>query len=277
MPRKKPANNKRQSNVTLTQSEKEKFRPRITLPFLVSQSTVNKNVNHALIKRLNLGGDDGHMRNLAIRANNLMLPMDSAKHSTEEDLAHSQPAIFVVDQSVMLAILEEPLGNVQEPQSTVTLMIRNPSGKSASSIKLRPLPRHKSGNVPSQLTTGRLLPVTEPPARPEYQPRFFPEKINWIPLCAADQSVPAVESVAGDERAAMELHKLSRLMEQQMAAEEESFVALAFLSNWPSCRAGRVACWSSSTWCTRRSWLRLASRPPCTPSGAFGGFSPICT
>ena len=40
--------------------------------------------------------------------------------------------------------------------------------------------------------------------------RFFPDTIDLIPLCAADRSIPAVESVAGDERAVMELDRLSR-------------------------------------------------------------------
>ena len=36
-----------------------------------------------------------------------------------------------------------------------------------------------------------------------------------------DKSIPAVESVAGDERSAMELDPLSRLMEQQASLEDE--------------------------------------------------------
>ena len=55
---------------------------------------------------------------------------------------------------------------------------------------------------------------------PELRPTFFPDSIDRIPLCAADRSVPAVESVAGDERAALELDRLARLLEAQAPAEE---------------------------------------------------------
>jgi hypothetical protein len=41
-----------------------------------------------------------------------------------------------------------------------------------------------------------------------------------IPLCAADRSIPAVESIAGDEAAAAELDRLARLMEQQAILEK---------------------------------------------------------
>ena len=55
----------------------------------------------------------------------------------------------------------------------------------------------------------------------ELRPTFFPDSIDRIPLCAADRSIPAVESVAGDERAALELDRLARLLEAQAVAEEE--------------------------------------------------------
>jgi len=128
---------------------------------------------------------------------------------------------FVIDQSVVVAVLEEPLGNDQEPQPTVTLLIRCPATKSAWTLQLRHLPRHKSRNVRAMQSTGRPLPVTEPTTRQEFKPRFFPDSIDRIPLCAADRSIPAVESVAGDERAAMELDRLARLMEQQAVLEKE--------------------------------------------------------
>ena len=55
---------------------------------------------------------------------------------------------FVVDQSVVLAILEEPLGNTEDPQPTVTVLLRCPSNKAAWTMQLRHLPRHRSGQVP---------------------------------------------------------------------------------------------------------------------------------
>jgi hypothetical protein len=49
------------------------------------------------------------------------------------------------------------------------------------------------------------------------------ELLFRIPLCAADRSIPAVESIAGDEAAAAELDRLARLMEQQAILEKVSY------------------------------------------------------
>ncbi len=46
-------------------------------------------------------------------------------------------------------------------------------------------------------------------------------------LIFRDKSIPAVESVAGDERSAQELDHLSRLMDQQSRLEEQVVARLA--------------------------------------------------
>lgn len=128
---------------------------------------------------------------------------------------------FVIDQSVILGILEEPLGNDQDPQPTVTVLIRCPSNKAAWTLQLRHLPRHKSGQVQRTANPGRPMAMDDQGTRNDSKPCFFPESIDRIPLCAADRSIPAVESIAGDERAAMELDRLSRLMESQADLEKD--------------------------------------------------------
>ena len=128
---------------------------------------------------------------------------------------------FVIDQSVILGILEEPLGNDQDPQPTVTVLIRCPSNKAAWTMNLRHLPRHKSGQVQRSANPGRPMAMEDQGVRNEARPCFFPDSIDRIPLCAADRSMPAVESVAGDERAALELDRLSRLVESQGELEKE--------------------------------------------------------
>jgi len=128
---------------------------------------------------------------------------------------------FVVDQSVILGILEEPLGNDQDPQPTVTVLIRCPSNKAAWTLQLRHLPRHKSGQVQRTANPGRPMAMDDQGTRNDSKPCFFPDSIDRIPLCAADRSIPAVESIAGDERAAMELDRLSRLMESQADLERD--------------------------------------------------------
>ena len=128
---------------------------------------------------------------------------------------------FVIDQSVILGILEEPLGNDQDPQPTVTVLIRCPSNKAAWTLQLRHLPRHKSGQVQRSANPGRPMAMEDQRVRNDARPCFFPDSIDRIPLCAADRSMPAVESVAGDERAALELDRLSRLVESQADLERE--------------------------------------------------------
>ncbi len=129
---------------------------------------------------------------------------------------------FVVDNSTVLAILEEPLGNDQEPQPTVTILLRTCANRSAWTMQLRQLPRHKAGLLKNtQVNPGRPLPLGETSSGQNGQPKFFPESIDQIPLCKADKSIPAVESVAGDERAVQELEHLSRLMERQALLEDQ--------------------------------------------------------
>lgn len=47
--------------------------------------------------------------------------------------------------AVLLALLEEPLGNDQDPQPTITLLLRGPFGRHAWTMQLRHLPRHRQG------------------------------------------------------------------------------------------------------------------------------------
>ena len=144
---------------------------------------------------------------------------------------------FVVDNSTILAVLEEPLGNDQEPHlqgASVTILMRTLAGRTAWTMQLRHLPRHKSGLLKNtQVNPGRPLPMTDAAATAStsfpggsvgvatLHPKFFPESIDQIPLCKADKSIPAVESVAGDERAVQELEHLSRLTERQAMLEEQ--------------------------------------------------------
>ena len=68
---------------------------------------------------------------------------------------------FVIDQSVILGILEEPLGNDQEAQPTVTVLVRCPSNKTAWTLQLRHLPRHKSGQTQRLANPGRPMAMED--------------------------------------------------------------------------------------------------------------------
>ena len=90
---------------------------------------------------------------------------------------------FVADNATMLALLEEPLGNDQDPQPTVTVLIRGPFGRHAWTMQLRHLPRHRSVIRSANTNPGRPLPLYEIPQIQEHKPRFFPDNVDKIPHC----------------------------------------------------------------------------------------------
>ena len=74
---------------------------------------------------------------------------------------------------------------------------RCPSNKAAWTLQLRHLPRHKSGQTQRMANPGRPMAMDDQGVRNDTRPCFFPDSIDRIPLCSADKSIPAVESVAG--------------------------------------------------------------------------------
>ncbi|XP_018330220.1 ral GTPase-activating protein subunit beta isoform X2 [Agrilus planipennis] len=127
---------------------------------------------------------------------------------------------FVTEGSVMLALLEEPLGNDQDPQPTVTLLIRGPFGRHAWTMQLRHLPRHRSGTKYHATHPGRPIAMHDAPIRPEIKQKYFPEGVDQVPQCKIDQSIPSLESVmANDEVISEETRKLEQFLKRQTVAE----------------------------------------------------------
>ena len=113
---------------------------------------------------------------------------------------------FAIDQSVVLAILEESLGFSEDP--TVTVLVRCPSSKAAWTLQLRHLPRHKSSQMQRSPNPRRPIEVMEEQgSKAETAPTFFPDSIDKIPLCQADRSIPTVESIVEDEHDALDLDR----------------------------------------------------------------------
>ncbi|KAL0278957.1 UNVERIFIED_CONTAM: hypothetical protein PYX00_000621 [Menopon gallinae] len=128
---------------------------------------------------------------------------------------------FVVDNSILLALLEEPLGNDQDPQPTVTVIIRGPFGRHAWTMQLRHLPRHKSGTKHQHsVNPGRPVPINDVGVRHEVHHQNFPDSVERIPLCKADKSIPSMESLINDERIDKEHCRMLELMEHQLELEE---------------------------------------------------------
>ncbi|XP_012339147.1 ral GTPase-activating protein subunit beta isoform X5 [Apis florea] len=127
---------------------------------------------------------------------------------------------FVAENATILALLEEPLGNDQDPQPTVTVLIRGPFGRHAWTMQLRHLPRHRSSIRSVNTNPGRPLPLAEAAPRTDYKPKFFPDNVDRIPHCKVDESIPSLEAVMNDSDIVRNEHQiLSQLLERQMTIE----------------------------------------------------------
>ncbi|KYM99990.1 Ral GTPase-activating protein subunit beta [Cyphomyrmex costatus] len=129
---------------------------------------------------------------------------------------------FVSENAIVLALLEEPLGNDQDPQPTVTVLIRGPFGRHAWTMQLRHLPRHRSSIRSINSNPGRPLPLAEAAPRTDYKPRFFPDNVDRIPHCKVDESIPSLEAVMSDNDAVRDEHQiLAQLLERQITLESK--------------------------------------------------------
>ncbi|XP_074039453.1 ral GTPase-activating protein subunit beta isoform X2 [Leptinotarsa decemlineata] len=127
---------------------------------------------------------------------------------------------FVTEGSVMLALLEEPLGNDQDPQPTVTLLIRGPFGRHAWTMQLRHLPRHKSGTKYHAHNACRPVVMQDAPIRAQVKQKYFPDSVDRVMQCKVDQSIPPLEAVlANDEALNKDIEMITQLMNRQNSVE----------------------------------------------------------
>ncbi|XP_014219177.1 ral GTPase-activating protein subunit beta isoform X2 [Copidosoma floridanum] len=127
---------------------------------------------------------------------------------------------FVADNATIMALLEEPLGNDQDPQPTVTALIRGPFGRHAWTMQLRHLPRHRSIVRSSNANPGRPLPLHESQPPVDYKPRFFPDNVDKIPHCVVDESIPSLEAIMNESDSLMNDHQvLHQLLDYAIASE----------------------------------------------------------
>ncbi|CAK8674449.1 unnamed protein product [Clavelina lepadiformis] len=140
----------------------------------------------------------------------------SDEQSTSEHLmAKAVPHFryFGLHNGLLLGILEQTLGNEQEPVPTVTVIVRSSSGRKVWTMQLRQTPRNDKLSPSSYLARPkRPDPISEPKKfeRPRY--RVFPEEVERIPPVKADQSIPLLRDVPNPEQAA-QIEKLHHLIE----------------------------------------------------------------
>ncbi|XP_063903685.1 ral GTPase-activating protein subunit beta isoform X4 [Zophobas morio] len=151
---------------------------------------------------------------------------------TDQATAVEKFRYFVTEGSVVLALLEEPLGNDQDPQPTVTILIRGPFGRHAWTMQLRHLPRHRSGTKCHAPNPGRPVVMQETPLCPQVKQKYFPDSVDRVTQCKVDQSIPLLDTViAQNEEINEDTNKLVQLIERQatvetnLAATQSNFVA----------------------------------------------------
>ncbi|XP_022233274.2 ral GTPase-activating protein subunit beta isoform X7 [Drosophila obscura] len=146
---------------------------------------------------------------------NSMVPAAAA--STEQAIAKFK--YFVTENSTILALLEEPLGNDQDPQPTVTLLIRGPFGRHAWTMQLRHLPRSKSGIKYHAINPGRPIPMNDISQRPECEQKNFPDGVDKVQPCVADYSIPTIDQIR-EQYGSASIRELEAILENQSIHEK---------------------------------------------------------
>lgn len=141
-------------------------------------------------------------------------------NKSEKKAAVQHFRYFVSEGGIMIALLEDPLGNDQDPQPTVTLLIRGPFGRHAWTMQLRHLPRHKSSMKYHAPNPGRPVAMQDGPARPTLKQKYFPDTVDRVQQCKVDLSIPSLESVlAKDASINEDAEKLKQFLGKQSSVE----------------------------------------------------------
>uniref|UniRef100_A0A146LGW4 Ral GTPase-activating protein subunit beta n=1 Tax=Lygus hesperus TaxID=30085 RepID=A0A146LGW4_LYGHE len=141
---------------------------------------------------------------------------------------------FVLHDNILIALLEDPLGNHQEPQPVVNVILRGGFGRHCWSFQLRQLPRHRSSTCRGRSQSGPGRPVSLMSGSTPHHVKhsFFPDNINRIPQCAAERSIPDLD---GDTA------EMNRLLYQQKNAEMAALaVTEAEAEDCPECQPPRL-------------------------------------
>ncbi|XP_013391687.1 ral GTPase-activating protein subunit beta isoform X2 [Lingula anatina] len=142
---------------------------------------------------------------------------------------------FVLENSIIVGLLEQPLGNEQDPLPTVTALIRGPFGRHAWAMQLRHAPRSQKFTSRSLLSDPKYpQPVEQTCPHPTVTPRYFPESVDDIPGCLVDQSIPSMESIVKDPKHDADHLKMLDFISSQRALENNvGFVAEHKKKNQP--------------------------------------------
>ncbi|XP_066520309.1 ral GTPase-activating protein subunit beta isoform X3 [Hoplias malabaricus] len=126
------------------------------------------------------------------------------KYSRLTSTSHRNFRYYVLDNSVILAMLEQPLGNEQNPCPSVTMLIRGMCGRHAWTMQLFHQPRGARANQKQVFVSeSRPTPKNDVGIRFNVKHRPFPEEVDKIPFVKADLSIPDLHDIVDKEEACM--------------------------------------------------------------------------
>ncbi|XP_066558893.1 ral GTPase-activating protein subunit beta isoform X5 [Amia ocellicauda] len=121
------------------------------------------------------------------------------KYSRLTSTSRNNFRYFVLDNSVILAMLEQPLGNEQNPCPSVTVLIRGMSGRHAWTMQLYHQPRGARANQKVFVPESRPTPKNDVGVKFNVKHRPFPEEVDKIPFVKADLSIPDLHEIVNKE------------------------------------------------------------------------------
>lgn len=128
---------------------------------------------------------------------------------------------FVLDNSVILGILEQSLGNEQNNLCpSITVLIRSMSGRHAWAMQLCHLPRETRKDQKMFAPEHRPDPKNDVGVKYSVKHRPFPEDVDKIPFVKADLSIPDLHDIVTEE-VELRHEKLKMVMAKQIAYETD--------------------------------------------------------
>ncbi|TVK90432.1 Ral GTPase-activating protein subunit beta [Bagarius yarrelli] len=141
------------------------------------------------------------------------------KYSRLPSTSHSNFRYFVLDNSVILAMLEQSLGNEQNPCPSVTMLVRGMCGRHAWTMQLFHQPRGARANQKQVFVPeDRPTPKNDVGIRFNVKYRPFPEEVDKIPFVKADLSIPDLHDIV-DKELEQQHDKLRGVMVKQIEYE----------------------------------------------------------
>ncbi|XP_055920313.1 ral GTPase-activating protein subunit beta isoform X9 [Eupeodes corollae] len=126
---------------------------------------------------------------------------------------------FVTENSTILGLLEEPLGNAEDQMPSLTLLLRSPFGRHAWYFEIRYLPRSKSGKKHAPVNPGRPVPMSDPPKVELPPQKHYPDGVEKAVPCAADYSIPTIEQMR-EQYGTDLMNRWDKLIENQAVLEK---------------------------------------------------------